>query len=168
MIETSRNVVALAAVLLTLAAPLDRAGAQERYPSKPIRIVIGSTPGATPDILARMIGTKLGERWGQSVVIENRVPAVNGYALVAKSTPAGYALLLVSPAMAIRAVTPKPIRDPLSKEIAHILSLPDIRERLTAVAFHITPTTPEEHDRKLRDDIAAFAAIVKEIGLRLN
>jgi tripartite-type tricarboxylate transporter receptor subunit TctC len=46
--------------------------------------------------------------------------------------------------------------------------MPDVRERLSAVAFHITPSTPEEHDRKIRADIAAFAAIVKEIGLQVQ
>jgi len=43
-----------------------------------------------------------------------------------------------------------------------------VRERLSAVAFHITPSTPEEQDKKLRADIAAFAEIVKVIGLQLN
>jgi tripartite-type tricarboxylate transporter receptor subunit TctC len=36
------------------------------------------------------------------------------------------------------------------------------------VAFHITPRTPEEHDKKLRADIAAFTAIIKEMGLQVN
>jgi tripartite-type tricarboxylate transporter receptor subunit TctC len=68
----------------------------------------------------------------------------------------------------VRTGTPMAIRQKLSKEVARILALPDVRERLTSVAFHITPSTPEEHDKKLRADIAAFAAIVKEIGLQLN
>ena len=80
------------------------ADAADRYPSRPIRIVVGSTPGATPDVLARLIGAKLGESWRQPVVIENRVPGVVGYNAVAKSTPDGYTLLLASPALAIQAV----------------------------------------------------------------
>ena len=39
--------------------------AAERYPTKPLRIIVGSTPGSTPDVLARLIGAKLGESWGQ-------------------------------------------------------------------------------------------------------
>jgi tripartite-type tricarboxylate transporter receptor subunit TctC len=70
------------------------ADAIDRYPTKPIRIVVGSTPGGTPDVLARMIGARLGESWKQAVVIENRVPNVIGYNAVAKSTPDGYTLLL--------------------------------------------------------------------------
>jgi tripartite-type tricarboxylate transporter receptor subunit TctC len=49
-----------------------------------------------------------------------------------------------------------------------ILSLPDVRERLDAVGFHLAPTTPEEHERNLRADVAAFAKIIKEIGLKPN
>src|SRR5688572_11505549 len=80
------------------------ADAADRYPNKPIRIVVGSTPGATPDVLARLIGAKLGNSWKQAVVIENRSPGVIGYNTVAKSTPDGYTLLLASPALAIQAV----------------------------------------------------------------
>ncbi len=282
--------------------------------------MVGSTPGVTPEVLARLLGAKLGEGWGQPIVIENRVPTVVGYNAVAKSTPDGYTLLLASPALAIRAVvstnlpydTPKDfvgvteigfsnvvvlvgpglgvkslkelvayanarpgkifnatgvfggadhltaerfkhfagikakhvsfkgsveallegsagrahfsstglaaampliqdgkliplvqyvptlanvpvaadvvpgwkpmgsqsiavrsappmaIRQKLGKEVGRILAMPYVRERLSAVAFYITPSSPEEHDKKLRADIAAFAEIVKVIGLQIN
>ncbi len=71
-------------------------------------------------------------------------------------------------AIVVRSGTPMAIRQQLSKEVGRILAMPDIRERLANVAFHITPRTPEEHDKKLRADVAAFAAIVKEIGLQVN
>ncbi len=296
--------------------------AAERYPSKPIRIIVGGTAGSSPDVLARLIGNKLSDIWKQPVVVENRPGAgsVIAYNVVAKSTPDGYTLLLASPALAIqpavsrnlpydtlrdfagvteigysnvvvvvgpglgvkslkelveyanarpgkmlnatgvpggadyltaerfkyfagikakpvsfkgsveslleastgrthfsstgltaampliqdgkliplvqlvpglpnvpaaadvvpgwkpmgaqaivvRANTPMAIRQQLSKEVGRILAMPDIRERLANVAFHITPRTPEEHDKKLRADVAAFAAIVKEIGLQVN
>ena len=64
--------------------------------------------------------------------------------------------------------TPMAIRLQLSKEVARILSLPDIRERLQSVAFQITPGTPEELDHILRADIAAFAKVIKDIGLKPN
>ncbi len=75
----------------------------DSYPNKPVRIIVGSTPGATPDVLARLIGVKLGDSWRQPVVIENRAPSVIGYNAVAKSTPDGYTLLLASPALGIQA-----------------------------------------------------------------
>ncbi len=66
---------ALACVIgIWLAGVSGVASAQQKFPSKPIRIVVGVTPGGTSDILQRLIGSKLSEQWGQPVVIDNRVP----------------------------------------------------------------------------------------------
>jgi tripartite-type tricarboxylate transporter receptor subunit TctC len=68
------------------------------YPARPIRIVVAYTPAGATDILARTVGQKLTEAWGQSVIIDNR-PGANGnigteYA--AKATADGYTLLMVT------------------------------------------------------------------------
>jgi tripartite-type tricarboxylate transporter receptor subunit TctC len=68
----------------------------QAFPVKPIRIVVPHTPGGTSDILARVIGQKLSDAWGQPVVVENR-PGANGNVgadLVAKARADGYTLLL--------------------------------------------------------------------------
>ena len=310
--------VTAAAVLL--AASLGCAQAQQKYPTKPIRFVVGVSPGGTADIVGRLMGIKITDNWGQPVVIENRLPVVVANSIVAKATPDGYTLLLASPALAIRAAlftnlpydtlrdfagvtevgtsntvvvvapalgvksvkelaayanarpgkaffatpatggadhmnierfrlaagiqakhvsfrgpaeslievaagrahfsatgltaampfikdgkliallqrfpglpgvptaaealpewtrigaqallapagTPLAIRRQLSAEIARVLNLPDIRERLNAAAFQIMPCTPEEHERNLRADIEAFAKVIREIGLKPN
>ena len=68
------------------------------YPNKPIRIVVPFTPGSATDIMARIVGEKLGAAWGQTVVVENKPGAGGtvGSAFVAKSEPDGYTLLVVS------------------------------------------------------------------------
>jgi tripartite-type tricarboxylate transporter receptor subunit TctC len=66
------------------------------YPDKPVRLVVGYSPGGLPDTVARILGQKLGERWGQQPVVENR-PGANGIVgadLVAKAAPDGYTLLV--------------------------------------------------------------------------
>ncbi len=68
----------------------------QTYPTRPIRMVVPFTPGGTTDILARAIGQKLNEAWGQPVVIEN-VPGAGGSVgadKVAKSSADGYTLLM--------------------------------------------------------------------------
>jgi tripartite-type tricarboxylate transporter receptor subunit TctC len=303
-------------------AAMATAQAQQKYPTKPVRIVVPFSAGSTPDTLARMIGPKLSESWRQPVVIENRTGAGGtiGAGLVAKATPDGYTLLLATPAFAIAAAmhpnlpydpikgfagitnigfsnttlvvsptlgvksvhelialaqaqpgkillgsagagsathingerfrlaagikvthvgfkgqpevlieimagrihygvgaltislplikdgrllalaaaqrtpllpgvpsmaevlpgwgrdgwqtlyapagTPRTILNQVSQEVARILALPEIRERLQAVAFHIASSTPEETDRLLRVDIETFSRVVREAGLR--
>ena len=68
----------------------------QTYPSKPIRMIVPFTPGGTTDILARTVGQKMTEDWGQPVVIENRPGAGGniGSELVAKAPPDGYTLLM--------------------------------------------------------------------------
>lgn len=298
--------------------------AQHTFPMKPVRFVTGATPGTIPDPLARLIGPKMSEAWGQPVVIENR-PGASGIlaaTMVAKSAPDGYTILFVSPAFPIRAAlipnlpydtlkdfttlgeigfsnlvlvaapqlniktvkdfvvyananpgkvfmgssgtgtathlngerfralagikaqhvafkgqsefqieiaagriqfgstsltaalglikdgklqalalaqrtpllpdvpsfaeslpgwshegslgllapagTPMAIRQRINKELGRVLALPEIKQRLDAVSFNIAFSTPGQHEENLRNDIAMFSKIVKEVGLRAN
>ena len=72
---------------------------------RPIRIVVPFSPGGAADILARVVGQRLTESWGQQVIIDNRTGAggIVGSEIVAKSAPNGYTLMLTSSAHAINA-----------------------------------------------------------------
>ena len=87
------------AILIVIATPAV-AATPDSFPARPIRIVIGFTPGGMPDITARLIGAKLAESWKQQVVVDNRPGAggVAGARIVAESNPDGYTLLSVSAA----------------------------------------------------------------------
>ena len=77
--------------------------AQERYPSKPVRLISSGSPGTALDIISRMYAEKLSQRWGQQVVVENRGGAGGTIAsqALAKAPPDGYTLLIVNNAHAI-------------------------------------------------------------------
>jgi tripartite-type tricarboxylate transporter receptor subunit TctC len=84
-------------LVVATALGLVTAGANaQTYPSKSIRMVVPFPPGGTTDILARTIGQKMAEDWGQPVVIDNRPGAGGniGSDLVAKAPPDGYTLLM--------------------------------------------------------------------------
>ena len=300
------------------------AQAQQKFPTKPVRLVVGIAVGSQADTLVRMISHKLGESWGQSVVVDNRAGAGGALAagLVAKAPPDGHTLLYttgfaisaatqpdlpydpfkdfvgvaqigigtqvlsVAPALSVRSVdelialaraqpgkiifgssavgtgthlsgarfafvagikvgtvafksaseallqllagrthysvltlvvarpffddgklralavllpqrspvlpdvptladtlpefkrpevsggflapagTPRPILNQISKEMARILYLPDMKERLDAGGFHPQPSTPEEYDKILRNQIETLTKLAREIGLR--
>lgn len=84
--------------ILLIATALAASGTSvaQSYPTKPIRIVVVSTPGGSVDTLARTVGPKLAERWGQQVLVDNRPGAGGAIAaeIVAKSPPDGYTLIM--------------------------------------------------------------------------
>jgi tripartite-type tricarboxylate transporter receptor subunit TctC len=106
-------------LLFTAVIAANAAGAEPAYPTKPIRFIVPSAAGSGTDILARILGRKLSERWGQSVIIDNRDGAggVIGTELAARSAPDGYTLymgftgpLAVSPAL-YRKLPYDPLKD---------------------------------------------------------
>jgi tripartite-type tricarboxylate transporter receptor subunit TctC len=87
-----------ALLLAMLAMLLPAAAAAQSYPAKPIRIVVPWAPGGSTDVLARLIGIKMSENWGQPAVVENKPGASGniGSELVAKAPADGYTLLVGS------------------------------------------------------------------------
>ena len=86
-------------LIITAAAAFPAtACAQSAYPAKPIRLVIAATSGSAPDVIARLLGAKLTEAWGQQVVVDPRAGASGliGAEIVAKSAPDGHTLWLAT------------------------------------------------------------------------
>jgi tripartite-type tricarboxylate transporter receptor subunit TctC len=88
--------VAAGLVLSTSTTILEAATKEAPYPSRPIRFIVPFAPGGPSDILSRLMGSKLNESLGQTVVIDNRgsVGGVLGFELGSKSPPDGYTVLL--------------------------------------------------------------------------
>jgi tripartite-type tricarboxylate transporter receptor subunit TctC len=91
-VNVSRWIVALIVCLLFSSG----AALAQGYPDKPVRLVVPWPPGGSVDIIARLIGVKLGQTLGQSIIIDNRSGASGniGMDAVAKSRPDGYTLVL--------------------------------------------------------------------------
>jgi tripartite-type tricarboxylate transporter receptor subunit TctC len=107
------------------------AAAAELYPNKPVRMIVAVPPGGPADTLARLVGPRLAESLGQTVVIDNR-PGANGiiaYEMAARAVPDGYTFALVAAGVAInpslyRTVPYDPVKD--FAAITHGVSVPNI------------------------------------------
>jgi tripartite-type tricarboxylate transporter receptor subunit TctC len=122
------------------------AGLAQDYPDKPIRIVVPFAPGGATDVLARLVGQKLGERWGQPVLVENRAGAGGniGADQIAKSAPDGYSLLLGGVPHAISASLYSKLPYDLARDltaVAEIASFP------SAIVLH--PSLPAHSVKEL-------------------
>jgi tripartite-type tricarboxylate transporter receptor subunit TctC len=86
-----------AIALAALTAGSAAAQSADKYPERPIKIIVPFAPGGSTDILARVIGQKMLENWGQQVIVETRPGAatVIGTSAAAKADPDGYTLIVV-------------------------------------------------------------------------
>jgi tripartite-type tricarboxylate transporter receptor subunit TctC len=100
MVGQSKIIAALIAAL-----PLAAAGeaSAQSYPNKPVRVMVGFAPAGPADMIARIVGDKLSEFWGQPVLIENATGAAANVAgdRAAKAAPDGYTLLMASNAQIV-------------------------------------------------------------------
>ncbi len=95
------------------------ASAQQPYPNQLVRIVVPFSAGSATDLLARAVADKLGEKWKQQVIVENR-PGIAGTASVAKSSADGYTLMLTSNGHTVAGVLNKSLQFDPVKDFAGI------------------------------------------------
>ena len=129
--------LAAGAAALPVASRIARA---QTYPARPVRLIVTSAAGGTQDILARLIGQWLSERFGQQFVIENRAGAGGniGTEVVVKAPPDGYALLMVSPPNVINATLYEKLNYNFIRDIAPVASVS--REAAVIVVHPSVPT----------------------------
>jgi len=92
--SVARRLFGFGILALALAAS-PAVGAEKDFPKRPVKVIVPFAPGTSPDVVMRLVGQKLGDLWGQPLVIENRPGAGGGIgaAAVAQAQPDGYTLL---------------------------------------------------------------------------
>lgn len=144
----------LGIIVLAGVSALAQAAQQDgaEYPVKPIRILVGFTPGGGPDITARYIAQKLTEEFKQQVVVDNRPGAGGTIAanLAATANPDGYTLLSVSSAHAVAPAIYDKLPYDARRDLAGIT--------LSAVSKYVLVTSPASGFRSLKDLLAAARA----------
>ncbi|AZG10387.1 tripartite tricarboxylate transporter substrate binding protein [Pigmentiphaga sp. H8] len=115
------------ALACAVAATLSSAGAwaAQDYPNQPIRLIVPFAPGGGTDMIARVVGKKLGERLGQPVIVDNRPGAsgIIGAEAVARSAPDGYTLLMATTAISSNGSLYNTISYDLKKDFAPVSQL---------------------------------------------
>jgi len=147
---------------LLIAALTASMAAAQQYPARSIRLVVGFPPGAGTDTIARLLGQKLGESWGQQVIVDNRAGATGmiGANIVAKSPPDGYTLLMGH--VNSQAIAPSLVQKPLYDPLRDFASIAYIGYDPNVLVVH--PSTPARNFKELialakaRPDELTFAS----------
>jgi tripartite-type tricarboxylate transporter receptor subunit TctC len=108
--------------------------AQEKFPSKPIRMLVPFSPGSATDFLARLVGQKMSEHWGQQVVVDNR-PSAGGVIasqLLLGAAPDGHTLMMVSIGHAVNASLYTKLPYDTVKDFAGVTFVADVPNVLIA------------------------------------
>jgi tripartite-type tricarboxylate transporter receptor subunit TctC len=124
---------------------VSRIARAQAYPTRPVRIIVATSPGGAPDILARLIGQWLSERLGQPFVTENRPGGGNniGTEAVVHAPPDGYTLLLVDPTASINATLYEKLNYNFIRDIAPVAGIVLLPQVMVVSPSFPAKTVPE-------------------------
>jgi tripartite-type tricarboxylate transporter receptor subunit TctC len=139
-----RNLLSLAAAGATMAA-LPRIALAQTYPARPVRLIVGSIPGSSPDVMARLLAQWLSLRLGQTVFVENRNGGSENLATqaVVDAPPDGHTLLLSSAANAINATLFTNLNFNFIRDIAPVSGLVSFPMVMTVTSSFAAKSIPE-------------------------
>jgi len=147
MTRDSRRNTRIAAWLCLLAVSVAHSVQAQSYPNRSIRFISPFLPGGSQDVIARIVGTRLGERLGQQVVVDNRSGAAGIIAteLTARAPPDGHTILMITagPITIAPSLQKKLPYDPL-RDLAPVIQLVD-----TPMALIVTPALPVKNVAEL-------------------
>jgi len=137
---------------------VSRVARAQTYPTRPVRLIEGFGAGSAPDVLARLIGQSLSEQLGQSFVVENRSGANSNIATdaVARASPDGYTLLLITSANAINATLYDKLNYNFIRDIVPIASIVRV-----PLVMEVHPSVPAR-------TVAEFIAYAKANPGKIN
>ncbi len=153
------NRLVLLFIAMAAAWVSDAAAAAERYPTRPVRMVVPTAPGGGVDLLGRLIAQQLGERIGGQFFVDNHPGAAGtiGTRAVAAAAPDGYTLLIAPSSLAITTAVKKTMPYDLAHDLAPVMIVAD-----TPYALIVNPTLPVHSVQEL---IAYAKAHPGEINL---
>jgi tripartite-type tricarboxylate transporter receptor subunit TctC len=148
MVPKTIKVMVACCAAVFCSAPLHAAQGDSAadYPTKPIRFIVPFAPGAGTDTTARTIGQKLGDKWGQQAVIENRTGAGGaiGVELTANANPDGYTICLISASNSVNSATNPKLPYDLTKDLQGIAQATSL-----FYVVYIHPSVPAKSIKEL-------------------
>jgi tripartite-type tricarboxylate transporter receptor subunit TctC len=148
-----RTPAILAGIVVAFALGGAAAKAEDKYPSKPVRMIVSFSAGGPTDTVARVMGAKMGDLLGQQFVVENKAGAGGniGADLVAKAPPDGYTLLMAT-------VSTHAINPGLYKNMPY----DPVRDFAPIGQVGVTPTLLGVHPSVPATDVKSLVALIKE------
>ena len=134
-------------------------------PDAVIQVVGGRVHFTVQSLLSSYSFIKDGKVRALAVTLPQRAPQLPDVPTLAETLP-DFKRNETSYGLLAPAGTPRPLLNQISNEVARILALPDVKERLQTVGFFIEPATPEEFDKILRYQIESLSKVARDAGLR--